>query len=70
VKIGVNTDAARGQYISQAMSQQYQGPGGKGAKKAAVPFISVAQKYAEPENSGITTTVKKGTNTFDITLAK
>jgi hypothetical protein len=30
----------------------------------------VPKKFAEPETSGIITTVKKGPNTFDIVLAK
>jgi hypothetical protein len=69
VKIGVNTEAARGQYISQAMAQSYKGPGGK-AKGAAPKFVSVPQKYWEPDTSGISTTTKKGLNTFDIVLTK
>jgi len=70
VKIGVNTEAARGQYISQSMAQSYKGPGGKGGKGALPKFVSVPQKYWEPATSGITTTTKKGLNTFDIRLTK
>lgn len=70
VKIGVNTEAARGQLISQEMAQSYKGPGGKGGGSPPPRFVSVPSKYAEPENSGLTTTIQKGANTFDIVLPR
>jgi len=71
VKIGVNTDAVRGQLISQQMAQGYKGPGGKGGSRPPPPkFIDVPKKFAEPETSGVKTTVKSGANTFDIALRK
>jgi hypothetical protein len=71
VKIGVNTEAARGQLISQQMAQGYKGPGGKGGSRPPpAKFVEVPKKYAEPELSGVTTQVKKGHNKFDIVLAK
>jgi len=71
VKIGVNTEAVRGQLISQQMAQSSKGPGGKGGSRPPPPtFIAVPRKYAEPETSGVKTTVKSGANTFDIVLRK
>jgi hypothetical protein len=69
VKIGVNTEAMRSQAISQQMAQSYKGPGAKGANRAApTKFISLPAKYQDPDTSGITTTIKRGKNTFDIVL--
>ena len=69
VKIGVNTEAMRSQAIGQQMAQSYKGPGAKGASRAAAPrFINLPARYQDPETSGITTTIKKGKNTFDIVL--
>ena len=70
VRIGINTEAARGQLISQQMAQSYKGPGSKGGGGPPPRFLSVPSKYAEPENSGLTTTVRKGNNTFDIVLPR
>jgi hypothetical protein len=71
VKIGVNTEAAKGQMISQQMAQSYKGPGSKGgARAAALRFVEVPAKYWEAEKSGITTTIKRGKNTYDIVLSK
>lgn len=70
VKIAVNTQAARGQMISQQMAQSYKGPGSKGPAKPAPRFVDVPSKYWEAETSGLTTTTKRGTNTFDISLTK
>ena len=69
VKIGVNTDAVRGQLISQSMARSYKGPDGKsGAKPPPPKFVAVPAKYFEPASSGISTTVKSGTNTYDVVL--
>jgi len=69
VRIGVNTESMRSQAISQQMAASYKGPGSKGASRAPAPrFISLPAKYQDPENSGITTTVRKGKNAFDIVL--
>jgi hypothetical protein len=71
VKIGVNTDAARGQLISQQMAQGYKGPGAKGGSRPPpARFVEVPKKYAEPESSGVTTQIKRGANKFDIVLTK
>lgn len=70
VKIGINTEAARGQFISQQMAQSYKGPGAKGGGSPPPRFLSIPSKYAEPENSGVTTTIQKGTNQLDIVLPR
>ena len=71
VKIGVNTDAVRGQLISQQMAQGYKGPGGNGGSRPPRPkFVEVPKKFAEAETSGVTTHVKSGVNKFDIVLRK
>jgi hypothetical protein len=63
VKIGVNTEAMRSNMIGQQMARA------KGVSTGpALKFISVPAKYAEPDTSGITTTIKRGKNTFDIVL--
>jgi hypothetical protein len=70
VKIGVNTEAVRSQVISQQMAASYKGPGskGRGARPPAPSFVSLPAKLQDPETSGITTTIKKGANQFDIVL--
>jgi hypothetical protein len=69
VKIGVNTEAMRGEMISRQMAQSYKGPGAKGGGRAPpLKFVSLPQKYAEPDTSGVKTTIKKGKNEFDIVL--
>jgi hypothetical protein len=72
VKIGVNTRAAMGEYQSKVMSAgAYKGPEavGKG-KVTGIKFTAVPDKYHNPDSSGLTTTVSKGTNTFDIVIPK
>lgn len=65
VKIGINTEAERGNAIGQAMARA------KGVNPGPTPkFISLPAKYWDPDTSGVTTTVKKGKNTFDIVLKK
>jgi len=56
VTIAVNTSAAR----AQAMAAR--------ADRVALKFVDVPAKYRDPINSGIKTTVVKGTNTFDIVI--
>jgi hypothetical protein len=59
VKIGVNVEAGKGQLMSKIMSKQ------------AVPkVVNVPAKYDNPDTSGITTTINKGANTFDIVISK
>jgi hypothetical protein len=71
VKVAVNTSAARGEYQSKAMAGgAYKGPNAKGKGAVALRFVDVPAKYFDPETSGLTTTVKRGSNTYDITIPK
>ena len=71
VMVGVNTDAATGDFRSASMAAgAYTGPQAKGKKKVDVKFVSVPAKYIKPDDSGLTTTVKKGVNSYDIVIAK
>lgn len=72
VRIGVNTAAAMGTYQSRMMaSGVYKGPEAKGKGKViGLKFVAVPNKYFNPDMSGIKTTVKQGSNTFDIVIPK
>ena len=67
VKIGVNTDAGKGFFTEASMAASAPGPDGK-AKKVNLSFVPVPPKFHKPETSGITTTVEKGENTFNIDI--
>ncbi len=67
VSIGVNTAAGKGELTGRIMAMTQ---GGKGAKPALPKAVDVPQKYFDPAQSGIKTTVSKGSNTFDIVLPK
>ena len=59
VKIGVNTEAVRSNMIGQQMARA------KGVNTGPVlKFVAVPAKFADPETSGITTTIKRGQNTL------
>jgi len=63
VKIAVNTEAVRSNMIGQQMARA------KGVASSSAPkFVSVPAKYWDTETSGLTTTIKKGKNSFDIVL--
>jgi hypothetical protein len=65
VHIAVNTDAGKGQMMGRIQAQAQ----GKG--QGPLPkLIDVPAKYADPTKSGITTTVNKGENKFDIVIPK
>lgn len=67
VNIGVNTDAAKGQMMSQVMAQSQS----KEKDKKPLPqVIDVPAKFGNPTTSGIKTTINKGSNTFDIVVPK
>ena len=70
VKIGVDTEAMRGEVISRSMANAYKGPDGKIKEEQAkkLKFIPVPIKYADPDTSGLEFEIKKGSNTFDIIL--
>ena len=70
VKIGVDTEAMRGEVISRSMANAYKGPDGKIKEEQTkkLKFIPVPIKYADPDTSGLVFEIKKGSNTFDIIL--
>jgi len=69
VLIGVNTDAATGDFQSAAMSAgAYKGPEAKGKGKVELKFVKVPAKFFDPKTSGQKTTVVKGVNNFPIVL--
>jgi hypothetical protein len=63
VNLAVNTDAGKGAAMGRAMAA-----GGKG--KGAPKIIEVPKKYADPNTSGIKTTINTGPNTYDIVIPK
>jgi hypothetical protein len=65
VQIAINTAAGKGQMTGKVMAQS-QGKGGKSAPK----MIDVPARFADPSTSGITTTIKKGENNFDVVIPK
>jgi hypothetical protein len=64
VHIAVNTEAGKGQMMGKFMAASQEK--GKGPPNV----IDVPAKYADPTGSGITTTIKKGENKFDIVITK
>jgi hypothetical protein len=65
VYIGVNTAAGKGRMMGKFMAQsQNKGQG------SLPKMIDVPDKYADPTASGITTTINKGENRFDIVIPK
>jgi hypothetical protein len=69
VKVAVNTEAAKGQMRGRAMAGS--DPNAKGGKRATPPpFVDVPKKYQNPDTSGFTTTTKKGSNKYDVTIPK
>ena len=71
VTIGVNTDAATGDFTSASLAAgSYKGPESKGVAKVDIRFTKVPAKFFDPTTSGLKTTIKKGVNTYDIVIAK
>jgi hypothetical protein len=64
VHIAVNTDAGKGQMMGRVVAHSQ----GKGP--APPKMIDVPAKFADPTTSGITTTVNKGENKFDIVIPR
>jgi hypothetical protein len=65
VKLGVNTDAGRGNMMGAMMSAQMS------KDKSAVPvFVDVPKKYFDPNTSGVVAQVNdpKGVTQFDIKI--
>ncbi|GIX02148.1 MAG: carboxypeptidase-like regulatory domain-containing protein [Thermogutta sp.] len=61
VQIGVNTDAGKGAAMGAIMAAR------QGGGQPPV-LVDVPKKYFEPSQSGITTTISDGANTFDIKI--
>jgi hypothetical protein len=70
VKIAVNTEAGRGDYMTLVMSSSQPGPDGKVANTTKIKFVDVPKKYHDPETSTLRTTVNKGKNSYDINISK
>lgn len=64
VSIGVNTTAAKGQYVSKVMAES------KGKGRSPSKFVDLPAKYHDHETSGLKTTITKGGNTYDIVIPK
>jgi hypothetical protein len=65
VHIAVNTAAGKGEMTGKMMARaQGKAPG------PLPPMIDVPAKYADPTKSGITTTINKGENKFDIVIPR
>jgi hypothetical protein len=65
VHIAVNTEAGKGDFQGKLMARS------QGQGQAPLPkLIDVPAKYADPNNSGITTTINKGENKYDIVIPK
>jgi hypothetical protein len=65
VHIAVNTDAGKGDFQGKLMAKSQ----GKG--QGPLPkLIDVPAKYADPTKSGITTTINKGENKYDIVIPR
>ena len=69
VKIGINTDAARGHLMCEIMAAA-QAPKKDGQKKAAPIIVDVPARYFDPGKSGISRTLVKGLNALTIELSK
>lgn len=67
VKIAVNTQAGQSDFQTKSMQQNSAALDPKATKKPTLPkFVDVPQKYFDVKTSGLTTTIQKGENTFDI----
>lgn len=71
VKLAVNTAPVRGQMQGKLMSGYYKGPEAQKKGIVAPPkIVDVPSKYANPDTSGLSTTVAAGSNTHDIKLSR
>jgi hypothetical protein len=64
VSLGVDTEAGKGQAMGRIMAAAQS----KGAK--APRIIEVPKTFADPNKSGISTTISVGENTFDIVIPR
>jgi hypothetical protein len=69
VTIGVNTIAGQGEAKGTLMAQNAGAADPSASKRVAAPkLINVPPKYINAAESGIKTTIQKGSNTFDIKI--
>jgi hypothetical protein len=64
VNLGVNTEAGRGQAMGKAMAAA------QGKAKGPPRIIDVPSRFAEPNTSGLKTTINVGANTYDIVIPR
>jgi hypothetical protein len=64
VNIGVNTEAGKGQAFGKFMAAA------QGKAKGAPRVVDVPIRFADPDKSGIKTTISKGENTYDIVVPR
>jgi hypothetical protein len=65
VNLAADSEAARGAAIGKLMAKTQ----GKG-DKAGIKILELPRKYQDPAKSGITTTIVKGANTFNIVIPR
>jgi hypothetical protein len=72
VRVAVDSNAAKGDHTSLSMSGRYRGPKGEGKVGGGrLPnFVNIDPKYAEPDTSGLGTTIQAGANTYDIVIPR
>jgi hypothetical protein len=64
VNLGVNTDAGKGQAMGKAMAAA------QGKAKAPPRIVEVPIRFADPNTSGLKTTISAGANTFEIVIPR
>jgi hypothetical protein len=64
VNIAVNTDAGKGQAFGKFMAAA------QGKAKGAPRVVEVPSRFANPDTSGIKTTISAGANTYDIVIPR
>jgi hypothetical protein len=64
VNIAINTDAGKGQAFGKFMAAA------QGKAKGAPRVVEVPIRFADPNKSGIKTTISKGENTYDIVVPR
>jgi hypothetical protein len=64
IHLAVNTEAGKGQAMGEIMAAS------QGKDRAAPKIIDVPAKFADPDKSGITTTISKGVNTYNIVIPR
>jgi len=65
IHLAVNTKAGQGDFMTRTMGAATSKKG-----KPNVKYTQVPEKYQDPATTTLTTTIKKGPNTFDIKIPK